>query len=75
MGTGGQEFVLVDCNIALSLARSNLHIASAQDNGFNILSEFLRFSAVFILVENSMVVASGLSRNRAGRRNSILSYP
>ncbi|MDZ7954297.1 MAG: hypothetical protein RMY27_25025 [Nostoc sp. DedQUE09] len=57
VGTRGQEFVLVDYDTALSLALSNLHIAIAQDNGLNILSEFLRFSAVFILVENFLVQA------------------
>ncbi|MFN6480117.1 MAG: hypothetical protein RMZ95_028225 [Nostoc sp. DedQUE07] len=57
VGTRGQEFVLVDCDTALSLALSNLHIAIAQDNDLNILSEFLRFSAVFILVENFLVLA------------------
>jgi PAS domain S-box-containing protein len=30
IGTRGQEFALVDCNVALSLALSNLHIAIAQ---------------------------------------------
>jgi light-regulated signal transduction histidine kinase (bacteriophytochrome) len=30
VGTRGQEFTLVDCNVALSLALSNLHIAIAQ---------------------------------------------
>ncbi|MDZ8035306.1 MAG: hypothetical protein RMX89_30105 [Nostoc sp. DedSLP04] len=39
VGTRGQEFVLVDCDTALSLALSNLHIAIAQDNDLNILSE------------------------------------
>ncbi|WP_143874069.1 hypothetical protein [Nostoc sp. 'Peltigera malacea cyanobiont' DB3992] len=74
VGTRGQKFFLVDCDTALSLALSNLHIAIAQDNGLNILSEFLRFSAVFILVENSMAIASRLSQNWDGRRNSILFY-
>ncbi|MEH2123691.1 hypothetical protein [Nostoc sp.] len=73
VGTRGQEFVLVDCDTALSLALSNLQ-AIAQDNGLNILSEFMRFSAVFILVDNSMVVASRLSQNWDGRKNSILFY-
>ena len=30
VGTRGQEFALVDCNVALSLALSNLHLAIAQ---------------------------------------------
>ncbi len=30
VGTRGQEFVLVDCNTALSLALNNLHVAIAQ---------------------------------------------
>ncbi|MHC0065434.1 sensor histidine kinase [Nostoc sp. UIC 10890] len=30
IGTRGQEFVLVDCNTALSLALNNLHVAIAQ---------------------------------------------
>jgi PAS domain S-box-containing protein len=30
VGTRGEEFALVDCNVALSLALSNLHIAIAQ---------------------------------------------
>ncbi|WP_445634337.1 histidine kinase [Nostoc sp. DSM 114161] len=30
VGTRGQEFVLVDCNVALSLALSNLHVAIAE---------------------------------------------
>ncbi|MFN6518817.1 MAG: ATP-binding protein [Nostoc sp. CreGUA01] len=30
VGTRGREFVLVDCNIALSLAVSNLHVAIAE---------------------------------------------
>ncbi|MGV0101743.1 hypothetical protein [Nostoc sp. DSM 114167] len=51
VGTRNHQFVLVDCNTAPSLALSNLHIAIAQDNGLNILSKSLRFSAVFILVE------------------------
>ncbi|MEH2171723.1 hypothetical protein [Nostoc sp.] len=43
VGTRGEKFVLVDCDTTLSLALSNLHLAIAQDNGLNILSEFLRF--------------------------------
>ncbi|MBD2680784.1 MULTISPECIES: PAS domain S-box protein [Nostoc] len=30
VGTRGQEFVLVDCNVALSLALNNLHVAIAE---------------------------------------------
>ncbi|MFN6531197.1 hypothetical protein [Nostoc sp. ChiSLP03a] len=57
VGTCNHEFVFLDWNTAPSLALSNLHIAIAQDNDLNILSKFLKFFAVFILVENFLVLA------------------